>query len=166
VTLTFLAFGVVILIMAIIVGRVTSDRTSGPVRPVADEMAILAMQAVEAARDAYDTNLDFAPDSVEHVEGILARLHQEHTTRPFFPERLAGEANRWGAYVGEVARRVKGGEWQRDSAHVGAGAYPLVWADQDEIYPCAWCFRRLTNGPEDNVWDKFRITVLNASSPV
>ncbi len=160
-TLAFVVFGVVILIVAIVVGRLTSDRPAGPVRPAPEEMAMLAGQAVEAARDVYETTLDFAPASVERVEGILARLHQEHTSRSFFPERLAGEANRWGAYVGEVARRVKGGEWQRDSAHVGAGAFPLVWGDQDEIYPCAWCFRRLTNGPEDNVWDKFRITVLD-----
>jgi hypothetical protein len=154
-------FAIAVLLIAVVAGRVSrgADRSSGA-RTAAEEMAALAAQAVGAARDVYETTLDYAPGSVERVESILARLHQEHRTRPFLPERLAGEANRWGAYVGEVARRVKGGEWRRDSVHVGKRTYPLVWGVQDEIYPSAWCFRRLTNGPEDNVWDKFRVSVL------
>jgi hypothetical protein len=58
-----------------------------------------------------------------------------------------------------VARRVRGGEWRRDSTHAGANAHPLVFGEQNEVYPCAWCFRRITNGSEDNVWVKFMLSV-------
>jgi hypothetical protein len=122
-------------------------------------MAELAAGAVQAAHDAYEMTLDYGVASVEQVERILARLHDEHRAHPFYPERIIAEANRWGAYVGEVARRVRGGEWQRDSVHVGANALPLVFGEQDEIYPCAWCFRRITNGTEDDVSLKFRLSV-------
>jgi hypothetical protein len=130
-----------------------------PQRTASQQMAEEALQAVQGAHDAFEVALDYSVASVELVEGILAKLHEEHRTRPFFPERMIGEANRWGAYVGEVARRVRGGEWQRDSAHVGANAFPLVFGEQNEIYPCAWCYRRITNGAEDNVWVKFRLSV-------
>jgi len=130
-----------------------------PPRTASEQMAELAAQAVHAAHDAYEVTLDYTVASVEHVESILAMLHEEHNARPFFPERMVAEANRWGAYVGEVARRVRGGEWQRDSAHVGANTFPLVFGEQNEIYPCAWCYRRITNGAEDNVWVKFRLSV-------
>ena len=128
-------------------------------RPASEQMAALAAEAVQAAHDAYDVTLDYTEASVEHVEGILAKLHEEHRARSFFPERMIAEANRWGAYLGEVARRVRGGEWQRDSSHVGANAFPLVFGEQNEIYPFAWCYRRITNGAEDNVWVKFRLSV-------
>jgi hypothetical protein len=160
-TAGFLVFiGAVILGLALFVlwdrGR---TRQSLPERPVAEQMGELAAGAVEAARDAYEVVLDYGVPSVESVEGILGRLHEEHRAHPFFPERIAAEANRWGAYVGEVARRVRGGEWWRDSAHVGANTFPLVFGEQNEVYPCAWCYRRITNGPEDNVWVKFRLSV-------
>jgi len=130
-----------------------------PQRTASEQMTALAAETVQAAYDAYEVTLDYTVASVEHVEGILAQLHDEHRAHSFFPERIIAEANRWGAYVGEVARRVRGGDWQRDSAHVGANAFPLVFGEQDEIYPCAWCYRRITNGVEDNVWVKFRMSV-------
>jgi hypothetical protein len=125
-------------------------------------MAALAAEAVQAAHDAYDVTLDYTEASVEHVEGILAKLHAEHRARLFFPERMIAEANRWGAYVDEVARRVRGGEWRRDSSHVGANAFPLVFGEQNEVCPCAWCYRRIRDGAEDNVWVKFRLSVTDA----
>jgi hypothetical protein len=132
-----------------------------PQRTASEQMADLAAQAVQAAHDAYEATLDYSATSVEQVEGILATLHEEHRVHPFVPERMIAEANRWGAYVGEVARRMRGGEWQRDSAHVGANTFPLVFGEQNEIYPCAWCYRRITNGTEDNVSVKFRLSVTD-----
>jgi hypothetical protein len=158
--------GFLALVGIVVVGLVLYtlwDRGRGqqqaPQRTASQQMAELAGQAVQAAHDAFEVALDYSVTSVELVEGILAKLHEEHRTRAFFPERMIAEANRWGAYVGEVARRVRGGEWQRDSAHVGANTFPLVFGEQNEIYPCAWCYRRITNGAEDNVWVKFRLSV-------
>ncbi len=154
-------FAVAILAAVVLYSRFQSrrERASEP-QTAADLMAQLAAEAVDAAKEGYGVGLDYTGGSVESVESILAALHEEHRGRPFTRERLVAAANRWGAYVGEAARRSKGGEWQRDSAHAGHNTYPLVLASHHEIYPCAWCFRRITNGPEDNVWVKFQLAVL------
>jgi hypothetical protein len=159
-TTGFIAFVAVVLAGLILYAIWERARTVRrvPQRPASEQMRAFAAGALQAAADAYEVTLDYSVASVERVEDILGTLHNENQAHPLLPERLVAEANRWGAYVGEVARRVRGGEWQRDSAHAGANAYPLV-IGQNEIYPCAWCFRRITNGPEDNVWVKFRLTV-------
>jgi hypothetical protein len=158
--------GFVVFVGVVILGLVLFtlwDRSrsgdDGAEEPVEEEMARLARGTVEAAQDAFGTRLDYSVASIGKVERILGRLHDEHQVKAFFPERVAAEADRWGAYVGEVARRVRGGRWQRDSAHLGKGTFPLVFGEEDEIYPCAWCFRRITNGPEDDVLAKFRLSV-------
>src|SRR5262245_8272077 len=98
-TAAFLAF-----VAIVVVGLVLStlwdrgrSRQQVPQRTASEQMAELAAGAVRAAHDAFDVALDYSVASVEHVEGILAKLHDEYRVRPFFPERLIDEANRWGA---------------------------------------------------------------------
>jgi len=38
----------------------------------------------------------------------------------------------------------------------GEKSYPLHWLGGDS-FPVGWCFKRIMNGPEDNVWDKFQV---------
>ena len=33
----------------------------------------------------------------------------------------------------------------------------LVIADAATSYPVAWCYKRIANGEEDNVWHKFQL---------
>lgn len=43
---------------------------------------------------------------------------------------------------------------------------PLVFGTQDEVYPCAWVYKRLTNGDEDNVVYKFQTLVVDRDKNV
>ena len=121
-------------------------------------MASLAGNAVERAKSGYGITLDYSPDSVKEVEKLLAIKYNMQKTRPMAERDVEDAAHLWGAYIGEVMKRKRPAHWMRDSAAAGADALPIVYNDRrGESYPCAWVYRRLKNGEEDNVWVKFTL---------
>lgn len=122
-------------------------------------MAALSAQAVERARSGYGITLDYSPDSVKEVENLLATKYNMKKARPMSEAEVADAAHLWGAYIGEVIKRIHPAHWVRDSDVAGKDALPIVYEDKSgESYPCAWIYRRLKNGEEDNVWVKFYVT--------
>lgn len=130
-------------------------------RDVIAEMQLRASQAVEEASSKHHVKLDFTPESVERVESILADLHDTHRRSSIDDQKLVKEALKWGGYIGEAIKRQRTSEWAVDSAVGGPGSFPIVYADEDESFPVRWCYKRIVNGAEDNVWHKFEILVLN-----
>jgi hypothetical protein len=65
----------------------------------------------------------------------------------------------WGAYIGEVIRRLEGGHWEKDSDVAGPDTYPIHHG-QGQSFVVGWCGKRILNGAEDNVWHKFQVVVL------
>jgi hypothetical protein len=121
-------------------------------------MASLSAQAVKRAGSSYGVNLDYSPDSVKEVEKILAAKYELQKAHPMAETEIADAADLWGAYIGEVVKRVHPAHWVRDSDVAGKNALPIVYEDHSgESYPCAWVYRRLKNGDEDNVWVKFHL---------
>jgi hypothetical protein len=127
-----------------------------------------AAAAVEMAR-SMQVELDYSEQSLERVEEILARLHDE--ARDW---RIAGSANRalsdapapagpdasqmddmcklWGSYFGEVVRRKWGGEWSIET-YPGAGFATLTLSvTAGKLFPSIKVYRRLTEGDSDNLW--------------
>jgi hypothetical protein len=105
-----------------------------------------AQEAVRSIKKALKVELDFSEASINDVEKVLAYLYenikpgQEPTE-----EDLQGAALVWGAYIGEVLRRNYGGEWIVEN-----GIFALHIANA-RIYPSSKVYKRLTNGPEDNI---------------
>ena len=132
---------------------------------VAEEMKLRAGQAVETAADDFDTSLDYSPESVEHVETILARLHDQYAQTRFDEKRLTKESLKWGGYVGEVIKTQHACNWALDSSVGGDGSLPIVYDDNGESFPVRWCYKRIVNGDEDNVWHKFTYFVLERDNP-
>jgi integrase len=54
------------------------------------------------------------------------------------------------------ARRAELTHLKRDDPVGGEKSYPIVWGG-GHSYPMAWCYHRIVNGPEDNVWIKYRV---------
>ena len=127
-----------------------------PLNNIDEYMASLSAQAVTRAGSGYGVKLDYSPDSVKGVEKILATKYDMQKTQPMTESEKADAANLWGAYIGEVMKRMHPAHWMRDSSAAGKGALPIVFNDSgEESYPCAWVYHRLMNGEEDNVWTKF-----------
>jgi hypothetical protein len=129
----------------------------------------LASEAIKDAREQNHVNLDFSSESIEKVEQILGNLHDLYIKNPSSIS-ANGLGSAYGAYVGEVIRRTEpGARWERDDEVGGEKSYPIIWgAGSAHSYPMAWCYHRIVNGPEDNVWVKYKVlkdkySVLNSN---
>jgi hypothetical protein len=127
---------------------------------LAREMEVRATNAVEIAASEYGIIIDYSPDSVAKVEEILGRIHEQNSNKPLSKNQLVVESLRWGGYIGEVIRRMKPCHWELDSKIAGAGSFPIVFdSEKHETFPVGWCYKRIVNGPEDNVWHKLHFLV-------
>jgi hypothetical protein len=110
-----------------------------------------AQIAVKTARTKWDLSLDFTPDSLKHVEAVLAQLHDMLKTAP--PDDRPNEQQienasiAWGVYVGEVVRRHYGGQWEISKPD---GILQLA-IERAKIYPVRKVQKRIVDGPGDNV---------------
>jgi hypothetical protein len=134
---------------------------------VGDMMSAYAQDAVEHARAAFGVDLDFTPASVEHVETVLGKLY-DATPRGVWARLIrrgpteadkAQMAKMYGGYIGEVIRRTWGGHWELDHPVAGPRSFPIHWKGH-QSFPLGWCFKRLKNGPEDNVWHKLQVLCM------
>jgi hypothetical protein len=120
-------------------------------------MQIIAEEAAKRGQREYGVNLDFSPESIERLEEILGKIHDAHLKTPLSEKELSLLSLRWGAYIGESLKRVRPGKWERDSKELGAGRMPLVYATGEQAFPYSWVYKRIADGPFDNVASKFRI---------
>ena len=121
-------------------------------------MRVIAKEAVKSARQEHQVILDFSAASVQRLEeDILAKLHEAHLKTPMSEHDLSWLSIRWGAYLGETLKRSRPGRWHRDSQKIGRGTTPVVFAPGTEAFPRSWVYKRITDGPEDNVAFKFQV---------
>jgi hypothetical protein len=128
---------------------------------VADVTAAYALDAVDHAKATANIQLDFTAESIAQVEEILAMLH-DALPKGFFSklfkrgpssDDVLTMSKMYGSYVGEVLRRVRGGEWALIDGQV-------TLANGDEsIWPIAKVHKRITNGSGDNVAVYFKVLV-------
>jgi len=117
-------------------------------------MQYLAAEAVDMAAKDAEVTLDYTPASIEKVEAVLGKIHQEYK-RTESMTGVKGLAMAYGAYIGEVIRKSEPeAKWERDHPVGGEKSYPLHWRG-GTAFVTAWCYRRIINGDEDNVWHKY-----------
>jgi hypothetical protein len=134
-----------------------------PEPTVVDMMAAYAQDAVDHARQNFQTELDFSIESVRTVESILRQMYDAipRGARRIFrrgpsEETLASLATMYGGYIGEVMRRRRGGEWVFDLEVMPGQPVICLRREDDRVFPPARVYKRLTNGPEDDVWFYFQ----------
>ena len=124
------------------------------------EMQEFADGAVKIAADSYNVTLDYSEASVERVEGILDEMYKEMPKgagRDEEVEQAMGTAAvLFGAYIGEVMRRTWGGTWDRGPVDDAADVIILRFHGQNMTFPPSKVYKRLSEGPEDNVWHYFQ----------
>lgn len=119
-----------------------------------DNMMRHASGAVDIADKDYNIKLDYSPKSIMEVEKILGKLHEVDTGQDKI-KKAKTMALFFGAYIGECIRRsTPGAKWEKDHSVFGKKTYPLTWRSGTS-FPLAWCYRRIMNGPKDNVWHKY-----------
>jgi hypothetical protein len=114
------------------------------------EMARHAQAAAEMVLANFGYELDFSEPTIGTVESLLSALWQQGD-RDLFPQA----ALLFGAYLGEVVRCCHPqATWMAGSLTPDGPSPPLVIEDIT-LYPLSWCFKRLHNGPDDSVVEKY-----------
>ena len=119
-----------------------------------DLIQYLSSGAVDDARINHQIHLQYSIDSIHQVEALLGQLHEKYLKDP---QSIAvnGLSSAYGAYIGEVIRRTElGAHWERDHEVAGEKSYPLT-SGGGASFPMGWCYKRIVDGEEDNVWVKY-----------
>jgi len=132
---------------------------------VADMMEAYALDAVDHARSSKGVELDFSIESVRHVESILETMYDSKPkgfvsklfSRGPSQQTIDTFSKMYGAYIGEVLRRHSGGDWSLDPEFAAPTAIVCLKKGESRLWPPAKVRKRLTNGPEDNVWFYFHV---------
>ncbi len=144
---------VVLGIMLFITERFYGPPPAPKFRNTDEMMAYLAGEATKWVKKDRGIDLDYSLESVRVVEEELGRI-SKGVDKASPQQGTFGTAMGYGAYIGEVFRRRDGGSWAVDHPTGGPRSYPLTTKSNAVIFPVDWCWRRLTNGEEDNVYQK------------
>ena len=117
-------------------------------------MQAFAEQAVHLGRE-FKINLDYSEGSLEQVERLLARFHDELTSaNP--GSKLEEMAKIWGGYLGEVVRRRFGGEWSIEKYPAGDFLIVTLNVNGARLFPSMKVHKRLTEGSNENIWSFYQ----------
>ena len=129
-------------------------------------MSAYAMDAVDYCEQGFGVQLDYSEESVRSIEDVFVRLFADlpkgWISRTFkrgpSPEQIDTICKMLGGYIGEVMRRHWGGEWKlRSDVAPGEVIVTLGLPGGTDVWPHFKVAKRLSNGPEDNVWSYYRV---------
>ena len=117
-------------------------------------MQAFAEQAVRLGRE-FKVELDYSERSLEEVERLLARFHDELTSaNP--GSKLEEMSKIWGGYLGEVVRRRFGGEWSIEKYPAGDFLIVTLKVNVARLFPSMKVHKRLTEGSNENIWSFYQ----------
>jgi hypothetical protein len=122
--------------------------------------------AEQAAMDAWSRchiRVHIGVHSLPDFEHYLDLISKSPDFQKASPKDKWGEAIIAGAFVGEAIRRTHGGFWQEKSDLPGVEPFVLN-VEGSENWPVNWCLKRLVNGPEDNIYDKYVLFILKRTN--
>lgn len=124
------------------------------VQPIAEAYAL---QAVDFAKNNFDTDLDWTDHSVARVEELLATLHDQIAVAKPSAQEIFDMAKLFGSYVGEVFRRNHGATW--GLVTLDGQSFPGLRADGAAglFWPWGRANKRLIEGPSDNIWHYYEL---------
>jgi hypothetical protein len=136
----------------------------------------LCQRAIQYGK-AFSKNLDFSENSLKEVESILDYYNKDLKGNPMknwmrkmkkeepTDKQIWSMATIWGAYLGEVICRNNPGKcrWVYESSIGTEAILHLKVDNNNRAYPLDKVYKRLKNGPEDNIvsfYDVFKAMVL------
>lgn len=120
-----------------------------------------SLDAIDFARDNFNIQLDWSDNSVEQIEKMLSIFHEQMAKANPSEEQIFGFAKMFGSYVGETFRRNHGAIW--GIVQLENDKFPGLKADGAAglFWPWGRAQNRITNGPEDNVWQYYKVLLGN-----
>ena len=114
--------------------------------------AAYCLDCLDVARANFQMELDGSDASIQLVEQMLAQLHEQLPDVQPSAEQIGAFAKMFGSYLGEVYRLKHGAEW--GIVRLGAEEDPGMRCAADGLLFWPWerAYKRITEGPENNVW--------------
>jgi hypothetical protein len=110
------------------------------------------------AYDSYgkELGLDFSSESIKRLEARLALMHEQMAGSKPSDDTINGFVKMFGGYLGCVMMQT-GWEWSLEGKNPLDLGKVVVERDGKRFYVLSKVYKRLVNGPEDNVWDAYQI---------
>jgi hypothetical protein len=125
---------------------------------IAEIAAAYALDALNLANSDFGIELDWSDKSVEKVEEILGRLHDDMARSNPPEDAVWTFAKAFGGYVGEVMRKHHGGEW--GMINLDGKSFPGIQQKGGQLcWPMGRAHKRIVNGPEDNIWHYYQMLI-------
>jgi hypothetical protein len=116
-----------------------------------------ARDTIRYALAHFQRELDGTDDSIGHVEAILHRFHERFLIDKPTEQEVFEFAKGFGSY-GEVYRNNHGATW--GIVTLEGETYPGLEATNGvRFWPWARAQKRITDGPEENMWHYYQLLV-------
>jgi len=112
------------------------------------QMQRFAANAVSAAKDKFGVSLDYSENSLLQLELLLQQAHDDYknSSNDNSPNiSIENTVRVWGSYLGEIIRRIWGGEW------VVNGSDVLLTIRGKNYSPLKQVFQRITVGQQNDL---------------
>lgn len=136
--------------------------------PIPANAPLFAADIAQSAFEVHRIDRDYRPGSLTDVDGIIEGFRSEGLTPDQIGETLFG----FGCYVGEVFVRHAGGRWRatEDTSmrDVAGGPFVIELPHGGRVRfvnPVDKVFKRLENGPEDDLPYFFRLFTMPLGEP-
>jgi hypothetical protein len=131
--------------------------------PLNLKMERMAEQAAMDAWERFHVRVPIGVHALPEFERYLELVSESDQFKKFSRKDQFAEAVMAGAFVGESIRRTHGGTWLEKSDIPEAGPFPLKTGG-GTVFPVTWCEKRLNNGAEDNIYDKYVFLILKRTN--
>ncbi|MGI5309336.1 hypothetical protein [Rheinheimera sp. WS51] len=120
-----------------------------------------AKDAVTYSQQEHQIQLDNSIESLQQVDTILAKLHQQQLIKAHSAEVLFTISNIFGAYIGEAFITNVGGSWANNETNSDAPFIYIQLADKEFPFASV-CYHKLTHDNSISVYDYVMQAMTNA----
>jgi hypothetical protein len=128
--------------------------------------AAYCLDCIDVARTNFQVNLDGSDASIELIEQMLGQLQDQLPAAGPSQEQIGAFAKMFGSYVGEVFRLKHGAEW--GIVRLGEMEFPGMRSAANglQFWPWERAYKRIVEGPENNIWHYYVALVENSDGPM
>ena len=103
-----------------------------------------ANDAIKTSEEEFGIELDFSSESVSLIDVIISKFLDIYNDQALEDKAVFTICNIYGAYIGEVFRKLAGGQWQYNLQDEEAPSIMLMYQDKTFAF-AGICYERLVN---------------------
>lgn len=125
-------------------------------------MADSAQDAIGATAEEFNIALDGSPESVKLIDDVILNWIEKYKDQALEDKAVFTICNIYGAYIGEVFKKLVGGTWCYDESDKDAPYVLLEYGGKSYAF-AGICYQRLVNDSQISVSRYFEQAVANSA---